>query len=149
MSKYIIITIIFAIGLWMLHVTPEIVQESKPDYTHIKAEVTDHDNNICTLTFDSESVYKIDVRYFEEDETLAGEWDAEFQRIRLSEKSGLDIDTVAHEVSHAIDYIMIEYQIEDHHYEAYMQGQLTLCIWQIVQEDVNPKEPEDKFRFAN
>lgn len=120
-------------------------------YGHIVAEVIDQSDNVCKLMI-GEEVYRIDVRYFENDEsnaTLAGRWEVERQRILLSMSTGLDIDTVAHEVSHAVDSIMDEYQFQDEHYEAYLQGRLTRCIWEIVDYDINPPEKEEKFRFSN
>lgn len=146
----ICVFILIAIHAHEIYTQRSQVQNEPEGYSHISAEVIDSVDNVCKIMI-GESVYKIDVRYFkntEENKTLAGSWDDSIQRIVLSTSSGLDIDTVTHEVSHAVDSIMTEYQITDHHYEAYLQGRISRCIWQIVEEDNQPLEEEAKFRFA-
>ncbi len=125
--------------------TEDPVSNQSPTYDHITTEIIDHVDNWCALSFD-DHVYRVTVRYFdntEENKTLAGEWISSEKKIVLSNTIGLDVDTVAHEVAHAVDTIMRVYEIKDAHYRPYIQGRLTGCIWELVDEDTN------RFKFAN
>jgi hypothetical protein len=122
------------------------IHTESPGYDHITATITDRSENVCSLRFD-DYLYEVDVRYFdntEENENLAGQWIASEKRILLSNTMGLDIDTVAHEVAHTVQTLMRMPEITDPHYGPYIQGRLTRCIWEIVQEDMQPR-----FRFAD
>lgn len=146
----ICVFILIAIHAHEIYQSYSPVRDEPEGYSHITAEVIDEVDNVCKVML-GEAIYKIDVRYFtntEENNTLAGRWDEASQRILLSNTTGLDIDTVTHEVSHAVDSIMIEYNIKDHHYEAYLQGRISRCIWQIVEQDTQHEEDE-AFKFAN
>lgn len=63
-----------------------------------------------------------------EDDTI-GEWRPESQEIALED---MTVDTMAHEVSHAVEDILEDHGIQHEHLEAYLQGYLTQCVYDIV-----------------
>lgn len=56
---------------------------------------------------------------------VTGDWNPRDYIMRLEET---DIDTIAHEVHHAVDTIYEDKNMTDDHMKAYMQGNLTECV---------------------
>lgn len=120
------------------------------DYTDTSA-VPNHDENICKSTgnfFDIE----VAVSYVNDPvdmEGVVGMWVASRDTIMLRTDHGADIDTVAHEVSHMVDTMMERYKVQDNHYEAWLQGQWTRCVWEIVETDLMEAGKLKIYRFAS
>ena len=95
--------------------------------------LADHNQNRCVVLYPVH--YEIQVVYGPKDLPFAGEWDPYSQLVTLNLESGMDVDTVAHESSHIVDTIMDTWLFEDQHYEAYLVGRITGCIWMLVEED--------------
>lgn len=116
---------------------------NEPQY-HL-AEVTgDHESNKCwfkdTTMFNEEVlvVYPEIIEYLDEDKKseVIGRWNADVNVIELMQPKGLTVQTVSHEVSHMVDTFMERYPGIDPHYEAYMQGYWTECIYQLMEYDI-------------
>jgi hypothetical protein len=93
-----------------------------------------HKENTCVSTgnhFDIELKVK-----YERMETNVGEWRPVSYTMVLDPVGGMDLDTVAHEVSHFVDTVMHDYALLDDHYEAYLQGSWTKCVWELVEKDL-------------
>jgi hypothetical protein len=82
-------------------------------------------------------------------EGAVGKWIPSLDTIRLAPNGGMDIDTVAHEVHHMVENKMKEYNVQDSHYAAYLQGNWTGCVWKIVQEQQRKDRLKSKFYFFN
>lgn len=119
-------------------ITPEVTEvEEKIDYNKDVMLNISHASNTCAFHDSQYFTEVITVSYPEEEGTVAGRWiDAE-NRIQLMVPKGLDILTVAHEVSHAVDSILGRQAANmDPHYEAYLQGVLTSCVASILEQDL-------------
>lgn len=97
----------------------------------------------CIATSERMSGFEIKIVY-EDREGLDGTWNANTKTIMLDTDSGEEVNTIAHEVSHAVDDIMIWYDFKDPHYEAWLQGSYTSCVWQVVQSKLRA---ESNFKF--
>jgi hypothetical protein len=118
--------------------------EQKHEY-HSSIDIVDTDmvadlkNNICTFEVKTTFEENIKVEFYSLPEIknneryTVGSWSEDDNTIRLESSIGTDLDTVAHEVSHAVDTLMGRHKPKEQHYEAYLQGALTECVWQIVQ----------------
>lgn len=73
---------------------------------------------------------------FNPEDKVAGTWNIDHNIIELMQPDGLDIGTVAHEVSHMVDDFMAKRPDIDPHYRAYMQGFWTDCVYQIMEHDL-------------
>lgn len=101
-----------------------------------------HDLNVCQSepyggTFSEQIKISYPDTIKNEDGSITiGQWDSANNVLSLMQPDGLNIQTVAHEVSHLVDTLMIRYAIQDEHYEAYLQGFWTECVYEILQEDI-------------
>lgn len=110
--------------------------EQPGDYSDTSAFAY-HKENICRSTgnfFDIE--LRISYHPAEAMPNAIGKWIPGAYAIMLREDVGMDIDTIAHEVSHMVDTVMDDYNVKDQHYEAWLQGQWTRCVWEIVEKDI-------------
>lgn len=116
------------------------------DYSEVYKITADHDENTCS---DNSEYFDINFKvvYVASITNFAGQWSPVDKILSLSEKDGLDIGTVAHEVSHMVDTIMESHHLADEHYEAYLQGAYTTCVWMLVKQDLIESE-QPKFRFV-
>lgn len=111
--------------------------EEEVDYNENVQLMISHEDNTCAFKNSQYFTEVITVTYPEAVDKIAGRWTADQNMIELMQPSGLDILTVAHEVSHAVDSIMGRQAADlDHHYEAYLQGVLTSCVANILNEDL-------------
>lgn len=60
---------------------------------------------------------------------VGGQYNYETKVISLAD---MTIEVIAHEVSHAVEDILKQEDIRDEHLEAYLQGTLTQCVYDIV-----------------
>ncbi len=102
----------------------------------------DHESNKCwfadTTLFNGE----VSISYpdYNPEDKVAGRWNPNTNTIELMQPNGLDVKTVAHEVSHMVDTFMEQQPNIDPHYEAYMQGFWTWCVYEIMQHDIRCAE---------
>lgn len=120
--------------------TPAVLEtevEEKVDYNANVQLMISHKDNTCSFHNSQYFTEVIKVEYPEKIDEVAGRWTADRNLIELMQPGGLDILTVAHEVSHAVDSILGRQAADlDHHYEAYLQGVLTSCVSSILEEDL-------------
>lgn len=137
-TTFIIALIIYCASLAMVF-RPTILSYSEEPSTavigneYIIKMSIDHTHNRCAVLYPVE--YEVQVEYGPEDLPFAGEWNSHLQLVTLNVESGMDIDTVAHESSHIVDTIMETWKFEDQHYEAYLVGRMTGCLWMLVEKD--------------
>jgi hypothetical protein len=102
----------------------------------------EHGNNTCffadTTVFND--VITIVYPDFNSEDKVLGRWNADTSTIELMQPNGLTVQTVAHEVAHAVDTIMEKHPNIDPHFEAYLQGHLTWCVYEIMQHDIRCAE---------
>lgn len=88
-------------------------------------------------------------------EGAVGRWTPSTRTIALDPIGGIDVNTIAHEVAHMVDDMMVIYKVQDPHIEAYLQGNWTECVLFLAVEEKNlfigkiTEEELPKFRFAN
>lgn len=152
--KYILIILIF-INVYIFIVLPNKTVElehkdsiGQPSgYEQAYRARADYQESECR----SESEYfdiTIKVDYVPDNDEYAGQWNPAENLILLNEVSGIDISTVAHEVYHMVQTKMREYEVEDPHYGAYLQGAFTECVWSLVERNVIDERRRGLFRFA-
>lgn len=56
--------------------------------------------------------------------------------IELDKSNGMDINTIAHEVSHWVDRIVVAHALEGTEVRAYLQGYFTECVMSLVAKNV-------------
>lgn len=119
----------------------ETLLEEEPDFSLAIAD-GHHEYNVCffadTTLFD-ETVQIIYPDYNPEDKVI-GRWHRDYNTIELMKPNGMNVQTVAHEVSHMVDTFMERYPGIDPHYEAYLQGFWTWCVYEIMQHDLRCME---------
>lgn len=102
----------------------------------------DHTSNTCWFADTSLFNATITIAYpdFNPEDKVKGRWNADTNTIELMQPTGLNVQTVAHEVSHMVDTFMEQQPTIDPHYEAYMQGFWTWCVYEIMQHDIKCAE---------
>lgn len=130
--------------------SPGIKTPSNEPGWSLATTVIDHNANTCsfaTQTLFNETVF---VTYpdFVAEEKLLGRWMADTNTIELRQPNGLTLDIVAHEVSHMVDTFMARYPNVDPHYEAYIQGFWTDCVYQLMIRDIEIAS-SGNFNFAH
>ena len=96
-----------------------------------------YEDNTCSFPPTSMFDEVISVRYTQmKEDRVVGHWDEEQNLITLAGREGLTVGTVAHEVSHAVDSLMKKHRPDDEHYRAYLQGNLTECVYSIMIDDL-------------
>jgi len=151
-----ILIILFFIGLWsafFLDRAPtevseaELTQPVDIDYK-MAAAAGNHNTNECwfadTTLFDE----TITIVYPKKspDNDIVGTWNGGTNVLSLMDPEGMELSYVAHEVSHMVDTFMEKYDVQDQHFEAYMQGLWTECVHKIMLID---KAERKGFFFAN
>lgn len=133
--KYLLAILIFT-NLVVYLREPSIVVQQRPvgdgDYSDVKSFIN-HDENTCRVAGDHFD-FTVTV-YYAPSEEWSGLWSGDTMEMYLNPKNGMDIDTIAHEAWHAVDDMLVRFDVEDGHYGAYMQGRLTYCVWLLVEED--------------
>lgn len=107
----------------------------------------DHDTNTCffaTTTLFNEKVQVVYREYNPEDK-VAGRWNPNTNTIELMRPVGFNVQTVSHEVSHMVDDFMAQQPTLDPHFEAYMQGFWTWCVYEIMKNDTGAECADDPF----
>ena len=127
--------------------TIEVTEEEEDFAANVEVLISYRDNT-CTLTNSAYFDEVINIEYPDKTDKISGRWNPNTMMIQLMQPGGLDLATVAHEVSHAVDTIMIQHPGIDEHYEAYLQGTLTACVWYVLQHDISMAGKPD-FGFAN
>ena len=89
--------------------------------------------NVCVSTSRQLPYWKVKVDVVDDLGTALGSWHPTAKNIKLSEKGGIDIDTVSHEVYHMVEDVIEWYNITDPHMGAYLQGNWTRCVLEVVQ----------------
>lgn len=109
-----------------------------------------HEDNTCWFKTNELFTEKVQIFYpdFNPDTGVLGTWDYASSTIELMQPDGLNIQTVAHEVSHLVDDFMSQQPDIDPHYRAYMQGFWTWCVYEIMLEDIKDAQ-ESKFGFSD
>jgi len=102
------------------------------------------EKNKCVATGDYFDGMEVQVNFKELDGAV-GRWIPSQMTIDLSPKGGMDVDTVAHEVFHFVEDVMEWYDIKDPHYGAYLQGNWTDCVWQLVLHEQEKDKPAFNF----
>lgn len=127
----------------------EVSGNQPSDYSDAVGTIAYHDENVCASNSEFFDI-QVAVRYIPHSPEIefAGQWRPAENLILLNERSGVDIDTVAHEVYHMVETKMKEYKVADPHYGAYLQGAFTNCVWTLVEQDVI-EASQPRFRFAN
>ena len=137
--KYLIIILAFIGAMHLAGVASdqkrEMLTPQPPEYIETHKLTINHDENTCSDNSEYFDIY-FKVVYVASTTDFAGQWSPQDRVISLNEEGGRDIDTVAHEVSHMVDTVMESHHISDDHFEAYLQGVYTLCVWQIVEADM-------------
>lgn len=114
--------------------------QEEADYSGIITHISD-ENNECRVV--KENIFDITIylKYVKpaEDVNYYGQWRPEENLIVLNAAGGINLDTVAHEVYHAVETNMERHQIQDPHYGAYLQGRLTSCISMLIMKDKHSK----------
>lgn len=154
--KYIVIVLSFALflSIYTTHrdrptvVEVEHVEVTDPVAYNLARATGDHEENTCWFEDTALWDEKVFIVYPDEspDDDVIGTWDYDTRTIALMQPGGLDVQTVAHEVSHMVDDFMAQLPGVDPHYEAYMQGYWTECVWRILQYDIEETR-SGKFRF--
>jgi len=130
------------------------------EHTHEEEDENFGENVQMMLSFNNNTCGFVDSKYFTEtilieypdrEDEVIGRWIAASNTIHLMQPGGLDVDTVAHEVSHAVDTIMGRNPGIDPHYAAYIQGRMTACVYRVMMHDVDVARQAalPAFRFAN
>lgn len=98
----------------------------------------DHDSNVCRFATNELFTEEVTILYpdYNPADKVAGRWNPASNTIELMQPNGLSVQTVAHEVSHMVDTFMAQQPNIDPHYEAYMQGFWTWCVYEIMQHDI-------------
>lgn len=110
--------------------------EEKPNYSvNVQMQINQADN-ICKFVNSKYFDETFRVTYPDKVDDTIGRWNSDTFVIELMQPGGLDVDTVAHEVSHAVDTMMALHPDVDPHYAHYIQGRLTLCVMSILGEDL-------------
>jgi len=111
---------------------------NEPDFSLV---IADGDHNTNTCWFENKTLFNetVTVVYPDQspDDDVIGRWDSNTNTMSLMQPGGLDVQTVAHEVSHMVDSFMAQQPNIDPHYEAYMQGFWTWCVYSIMIHDLN------------
>lgn len=126
--KYIVIGVIAIFCLVVYSVQPG-------DYSDT-SYFANHKEQTCVNTSPDWNKPDIKLEYSVDIGEAIGQWDSQTQTIKLVPFEGTDIDTIAHEVSHAVDTIMRKKFVIDSHYEAWLQGALTVCVYDLVKKDL-------------
>lgn len=91
------------------------------------------ENDVCVLhdpSLDLQFVVAVSMKSLPE--KIDGQYEYATHNIYFSDKKIPDVGTMAHEANHAVKDMVSIYSIYDDHYEAYAQGYLTECLYQIV-----------------
>lgn len=123
--------------------TTQEIKNTPADISYEMAQVLgDHDSNTCwfidTTVFNEE----FKMVYVPRTDDVIGRWDNSNNTISIMFPGGTTTGTVAHEVSHLVDDLMVEYNVDDEHFEAYLQGFLTECFNRILTYDIEHAEPK-------
>lgn len=99
--------------------------------------------NICISTSRQLPNWFIKVLVVDEiEDNAVGQWSPSEMTIRLKKKGGTDVNTIAHEVYHMVEDIMEQFDITDPHVGAYLQGNWTECVLDVIQH-------QGQFKFSN
>ena len=146
--------LMFLLGLCVAVVIYEIqkerpinIEEGGIEVWKLADVVPNLNDNECTFVEGSPFKETVHIYYPEKTDEVNGRWNEDVNVIELMQPTGLDVETVAHEVSHMVDSFMIKYNVQDPHFEAYMQGYWTECVMKIMEDDIAIFE-SGRFRFA-
>lgn len=133
--RYIIITIIVLV-LIPISISVDFSKDEASEYSGVNIFV-DHTNNTCRWSREGVADVSITVNYIAPSDEVDyyGRWIPDDNLIVLNNEIGLNVDTIAHEVYHAVETMMARNGVADPHWGAYLQGGLTECVFQLVLKD--------------
>lgn len=144
--KYVLVVLAYTVVVYLISLASankyaeykmaNLPEDETPEFSFVLA-TPNHASNTCSFSVNgmfSETVHVIYAPLDPENEVL-GSWYEDLNVILLTSPDGLTVQTVAHEVSHMVDTFMLQQPDIDPHYEAYMQGYWTECVYDIVRED--------------
>jgi len=86
---------------------------------------------------------KVEVQIENLEGTVAGQFIATQRLIQLDEERGRDVGTIAHEVSHLVDHLLVLYPTDNEHMRAYYQGNWTQCVYTHMVEWTHHKKAKN------
>lgn len=105
-------------------------------YQQFWIAVINHNDNTCHFSPQGAMGHEvINVNYAgDKNDTTLGYWQSDLNTIFIYNE-GLNVEVIAHEVSHAVESLLVRHQVRDTHVRAGIQGYLTDCVFEIVKED--------------
>lgn len=124
------------IGVKYTHVAEGLkYQVDEPDWNTQQPVVSmNPTNNTCQILQPISFTFFVNYRFEREapDSTTIGKWSGSTRELFIYDMDEWkSVNTISHEVSHLVDTIMEENPTLHHHYEAYLQGDITECVYEL------------------